>query len=68
VDIGSGQLSEEQLQGWLAQLMVLTASGENNTVQALYQVLKREHSWVGLGDVFSALVYLRETYRELAAA
>jgi hypothetical protein len=62
IDVGCGQLSEEQLQGWLRQLLDLTASGENDTVKALYGSLKQEHSWVSLGSVFSALVYLRESW------
>ena len=62
IDVGRGQLSEEQLQGWLRQLLDLTASGENDTVKALYGSLKQEHSWVSLGSIFSALVYLRDSW------
>jgi hypothetical protein len=62
IDVGLGQLSEEQLQGWLRQLLDLTATGENDTVKALYSSLKQEHSWVSLGSVFNALVYLRESW------
>jgi hypothetical protein len=59
-NMGEGQLTEDQLQGWLGQLVELTASGENDTVKALYNCLKQEHSWVNLGDVFSALVGVPE--------
>jgi hypothetical protein len=59
-NVRQGQISEEQLQSWLGQLLQLTASGENDTVLALHGALKQEHSWLSLGDVFSALVYLRD--------
>jgi hypothetical protein len=55
-----GVQSEEELEGWLQQLRELALGGDGDTVLALFSALKAQHSWVRLGDVYSALVYLRD--------
>ncbi len=59
---GEGPVQEEQLDGWLQQLRDLVLSGDSDTVLALYTALKAQHSWAQLGDVYSALVGLRDRY------
>jgi hypothetical protein len=53
---------EEELDGWLRQLRELAQSGDSDTVLALYSALKARHAWARLGDVYSALVHLRERH------
>jgi hypothetical protein len=57
---GGGQLGEEQLSQWLAQLQQLSRSGDGDTVLALYGHLQRSQPGIRLGDVYSALVSLRD--------
>jgi hypothetical protein len=57
---GGGQLGEEQLSQWLAQLQQLSRSGDGDTVLALYRHLQRSQPGTRLGDVYSALVSLRD--------
>jgi hypothetical protein len=64
-----GTMQEEELEGWLRQLRALAVSGDGDTVHALYQAIKAQHSWVRMRDVYSALVSLRESHSlEQAAA
>jgi hypothetical protein len=57
-----GTMQEEELEGWLRQLRALAVSGDGDTVLALYQTMKAQHSWVRMRDVYSALVSLRESH------
>ena len=55
-----GPLGEEQLSQWLRQLQRLSSSGDGDTVHVLYKHLQRSQPWIRLGDVYSALVSLRD--------
>ena len=59
-DNAAVELTDAQLEVWLAQLLGLMQHGKRDTVLALHDALKRQHAWVKLGDVYSALVYLRD--------
>ncbi len=58
-DHAAVELTDAQLEVWLRQLLRLTRS-KRDTVLALHGALKRQHPWMKLGDVYSALVYLRD--------
>jgi hypothetical protein len=61
--------SEEELDEWLRRLRELALSGDGDTVLALFNALRAQHSWARLGDVYSALVRLREMHmRQVEAA
>jgi hypothetical protein len=64
----SGELlGEEQLAQWLLQLQRLSSSSDGDTVHVLYKHLQRTQPWIRLGDVYSALVSLRDLGPELRA-
>jgi hypothetical protein len=56
----AGSASDEQLEEWLRQLLELSRRERGSTVLALYKALRAQHAWLRLGDVYSALVALRE--------
>jgi hypothetical protein len=70
-DASQGDATEEQLEAWLQQLLQLVTqteseSGANSgTVATLHGILKQQHEWLRLGQVYNALVYLRENYKSL---
>lgn len=56
-------LSDAQVEVWLRQLLQLTRSEEgNSTVLELHKALKERHQWLKMGDVYNALVALRDRY------
>ena len=59
-DNAAVELTDAQLEVWLMQLLGLMQHGQRDTVLALHDALKRQHAWMKLGDVYSALVYLRD--------
>ncbi len=60
-DHANVELTDAQLEVWLKQLLGLTRR-KSDTVLALYGALKKQHPWMKLGDVYSALVYLRDKF------
>jgi hypothetical protein len=60
-DHANVELTDAQLEVWLKQLLRLTRR-KSDTVLALYGALKKQHPWMKLGDVYSALVYLRDKF------
>jgi hypothetical protein len=58
----AGELSDEQMDQWMQQLLEWTSSGKGDTVVMLYEQIQQQQSWIKLGDVYNALVYLREKY------
>ncbi len=60
-DHANVELTDAQLEVWLKQLVRLTRR-KSDTVLALYGALKKQHPWMKLGDVYSALVYLRDKF------
>jgi hypothetical protein len=65
-DAREGDATEAQLEAWLQQLLDIISQrdaemGANSgTVVALHKNLKEQHQWLRLGQVYNALVYLRE--------
>jgi hypothetical protein len=70
-DASQGDISEQQLEQWLQQLLQLVNQSESEvqpgsgTVPALHGILKQQHEWLRLGQVYNALVYLREKHHRL---
>ncbi len=59
---GSRAMTDEEVELWLQQLLQLydtQQAGSGSTVSALHGSLKKKHSWLRLGDVYSALLYLK---------
>jgi hypothetical protein len=73
-DGSEGDATEAQLEQWLQQLLQLVTQTESEmgansgTVLALHSTLKQQHQWLRLGQVYNALVYLRENYKSLEGA
>lgn len=56
------------MHGWSEQLLAMTQQS-SDTVLALHSTLRAEHGWVKMGDVYNALVYLRDKHsRKLGPA
>lgn len=65
-------MTPEQLDAWLHRLWDFCNSSDRDrgaaTVTALHAAVRQEYSWVRLGDIYSALVYLRDKYASGIAA
>jgi hypothetical protein len=60
---GEGRLSDAEVEVWLRQLLTLSRSEQgSSTVLELHGALRERHAWLKLGDVYSALVALRDRY------
>lgn len=59
---GAGRvMTDAEVEAWLQQLLQLYDSQQGSgTVSALHGSLKQKHSWLRLGDVYSALLYLKD--------
>jgi hypothetical protein len=58
-----GRLSDAEVEVWLRQLLTLSRGEQgSSTVLELHAALVAQHSWLKLGDVYSALVALRARY------
>ncbi len=56
----SQDMTDAEVEAWLQQLLQLYDSQQGSgTVSALHGSLKEQHSWLRLGDVYSALLYLK---------
>jgi hypothetical protein len=61
-------MTDEEVEAWLQQLLRLYDSQQGSaTVSALYGSLKQQHGWLRLGDVYSALLYLKSRSKRQAA-
>ncbi len=48
------------LQTCLRELLNIANHGDGDSVLVLYGQIQRQRPWIKLGDVYNALVYLRE--------
>ncbi len=60
--MGGAGSEEEQLEAWLQAPLDMMQSGGSDTVAVLHG-MQQQHAWIKLlGDVYSALLYMRGRY------